>query len=369
MAYSGKITVSNFKEAYTAFIRWICDDPNTPGRDWSLVWYELDTTSGNFSYISYSGSINVQQLNYWYYLPTVQVTEYSFTRNGNLLVEGTDYVIDWFIGKVKFLTGTPPYTVSYSYKFKRFKLVFYNVGPGETDNNWVGFLLNSPGLYKANVCSRVYKYFKPGYTPFYDTVYGSYRYADHDPAFGFWDSTIDLWIFSNRFRIIVVAKSNVYYSFLYVGRFVPFCLPQEYLYPLLNIGDLNIKPDCSVSQWYDSTSSYRSFIAMAYFSTYDYYSNSVCNPDGVFTQSITLVPTQNDKSLWGEIAYMTGFKKVLIPIYIVSSYTLGTFHGVYWSPGFGLASESTIQIDGDTYIIFQNVFRTTWSDFMAIKCE
>jgi hypothetical protein len=48
-------------------------------------------------------------------------------------------------------------------------------------------------------------------------------------------------------------------------------------------------------------------------------------------------------------------------------YISGFPDGCYFSPGFALQSENEFTVGSDTYIIFQNCFRTTYVDFMAIK--
>jgi len=130
MAYSGTIQVSGIAEIFSAIIRFVCGDPSTPGRNWQIIFTELDTSPNNFSYISYSGTLTVNQADTWYDLPTAFVTEYTFTYGGNTLVEKTDYQLDWTLGRIKILSGGSvssfPANIGYSYKFKRYRIVLKN---------------------------------------------------------------------------------------------------------------------------------------------------------------------------------------------------------------------------------------------------
>lgn len=373
MAYSTLITANGFVEAYTKILRYVCEDLSTPGKDWEIVWTELDTSANNFSYIDYSGSLDVNSLDTWYYLPTCYITEYTFTDEAsNTLVEGTDYELDWKLGKIKFLTGTPPYTVNYNYKFKRFRTVLKNTGLSGEEEIYIGLLMISPGYDKANVIVRSYKTFTAGYTDFFDTIAGNGRNSNFDSAFGLWDGSIYLWVFSNKQRIIIVVRNDTYYSFAYVGKFNQFAFPSEYPYPLACIGDLNATTDANNSniRWYSSTDGYRRFIAKAYFGTTNYFNNQICYVDGIWVRNATLDPTTTFTSNWIDIAYIDGYDYVLFPVYILyNNMTLGEFDGIYFSPLVGITSESTITVGTDTYIVFQNCFRTTYHDYMAIKCE
>lgn len=381
MAYSDKITISGteqkpFVKAFSEIIRFIAGDPNTAGRDWRIISCIDDAgRATNFDYISYSGSLNVTQNNVWMDLPTAFVTNYTFTRGGQNLQEDTDYNINWQLGKIRFLTGTTPYTVDYSYQFRRYRVVLKNTGLADNTNIYIGMLMLSSGYDKANIAVRTYKLFVHGSTDFFDTTVGNLRSSSgviyFDPAFGFWNGTIDLWVFSNKQRVIIVARNNTIYTFAYLGKFFPFSQPNEYPYSLMCMGDLNITADTSNPniKWHDSTDTYRRFIANTYFAALSLFCNSVCYIDGLWKNDAYMIPLGANTHVLTDIAYVDGYTKVLLPIYIrYGNYTLGYPDGCYFTPGMNLASESTITVGSDTYIVFQNCFRTSYYDYMAIKC-
>ena len=367
MAYSGRITImdqqNNFVSAFSEIFRFLCDDPSTPGRDWEVIFTELDNSPNNFSYIQYEGTLNVESLNIWIYLPTGFVTEYTFQVNGNTLQEGIDYVIDWILGKVKFLTGTPPYEVSYSYKFKRYRVILKNTGLGGDEEIYVGFLLCSSGYDKANVLVRCYRGYIAGLTTFFDTTHGIPANASSThPMFGFWSGAIDMWIFSNKQRIIIVARNNTYYTFCYVGNIFRLCPPKEYPQPLWIQTDLWGQASLSSTVFYDSTDSNRKFLCYPRTAP-----GWMINYANAWSSNYSMIPTQSGGT-WRTIAYPQGVPRVLWPLYLkCDGMIAGMPDGFYFAPGLSLSSESQIQIGDDTYIIFQNCWRTGWSDFMAIK--
>ena len=378
MAYSGKITISgteqkSFVTAYSKFLRFVTSDSSVPGRDWEII--ECTDDSGranNFNYIQYSGSLSVTENNIWLELPTVHVYNYTFTRQGVTLQEGTDYQINTRLGYVKFLTGSPPYEVNYNYQFRRARVVLKNTGLDGQRLVFIGFLMVSSGFDRANIITRSYKLFIPNNTDFFDTTVGNStpRVSNFDCCWGLWNGTIDMWIFSNKQRIIVVARNNTIYTFCYSGRFFQFSLPSEYPYPLINTADLWVKADLSSAVWHDSTSTDRRFIIR---SRFDGYGRAVCIPGGTWQYTNTVMLPfggDNEESNYYPVSYMSGWKRVLLPSYVYSSPNcLGALDGCYWAPGLNLASESVIEIDGKSYIIFQDCFRTNYENYMAILCE
>lgn len=367
MAYSDKLTATGFVDAYTQILRFITDDPNTAGRDWQIIYTELDNSPNNVQYISYLGSLDVTELNTWYYLPTCHITEYTFNIGGINLVENVDYTLDWKLGKIKFLTQTG--TVDYSYKFKRFRIVLKNVGSG-TDAIYIGLLLVSSGYGKANVIVRCYKAFDVGITPFLDTSVGNRRNNNrYDCAFGMWDSSMNAWIFSNSYRVIVTVRSNVYYSFAYAGWLIRYALPIEYRYPYAVVGDLGSNIDASDANWYDNTDNERNFLAKAYWGTGYARNNQIYTAEGSWVYGATTIPSTNNTDRWIQYYYYPNYPKICIPIYITyNSITYGTLEGVFWMPDNTTPSESIITVGSDQYIVFNNCWRNTWSDYMAIKC-
>jgi hypothetical protein len=408
MAYSGKQTITgqqnNFVSAFTNFFRFICGDPNTPGRDWQIVYTNLDSSPNSFTSIAYSGSITVNALNSAVALPTGFVSNYTFTNGSTTLVEGTDYSLDWKLGYFTLLKGSVPATINYSYNFKRYQIVVRNTGLDGQSQIDLGFLMLSTGLDKANIVMTGYRRFDVGVTNFFDTTGNLYPLQSSDltrcsfPAFGYWTGDIYQWIFSNKQRIIIVVRNNTYYSFGYAGYFMRVSLPSEYPTPLWIYGDLWTGSDITNTTYaiyYDSTlnswpSAVRTYIAQPFTSgfqaptgTNDYGKGGMINYANQWSRRYRMIPTEGpayfydgsnyyDPSsawyTWATVAYQSGYNNVLLPLYLFcDEYISGFPDGCYHSPGFALQSENEITVGNDTYIIFQNCFRTTYDNFMAIK--
>ncbi len=62
----------------------------------------------------------------------------------------------------------------------------------------------------------------------------------------------------------------------------------------------------------------------------------------------------------------------LIPLLLVSTdprHQWGELHNCFWTPGFNLNSEATIEQDGFTHLVFQNCFRVTSDNFFALRFD
>jgi len=376
MAYSGKQTITgqqnNFVSAFTNFFRFICGDPNTPGQDWQIVYTNLDTSPNSFTSIAYSGTITVSALNTPIPLPTGFVSNYTFTNGGTTLIEGTDYTLDWKLGYFTLLKGTVPATINYSYNFKRYQIVVRNTGLDGQSQIDLGFLMLSTGLDKANIIMTGYRRFDVGVTSFFDTTGNLYTLQSTNltqctfPAFGYWTGDIFQWIFSNKQRIIVVVRNNTYYSFGYAGYFMRVSLPSEYPTPMWIYGDLWTGSDItntSYAIYYDNASNgNRRYIAQPNANV-----GGMINYANQWSRGFVMVPTDTT-STWSTVAYQQGYNNILMPLYFFcDGYVSGFPDGCYFAPGFALQSENEFTVGSDTYIIFQNCFRTTYADFMAIK--
>lgn len=359
MAYSGKIEVEGIPEIFSTIIRFLCDDPNTPGRDWQIIFTELDNSSNNFQWIRKTGTLTIPSANTWVYLPSGFVTEYSFTYNSQTLQEGVDYQLNWILGKIKIINSSFnfPLNINYDYKFKRYRIIIKNNGLWGEDDIFVGFLLLSQGYDRANVYTTCYKILNTQFEGFFTG--NSYIRSQSNWNFGFHKDLVNLWIFSNKRRIIIVIRSNTYYSYCYVGSFLPFCMPHEYPYPLVIKTDLWGNPDLSSIIWYDSTNNNRHFLAFGSYEGVDF--------SNYWGRDITILPTSSTSN-WLTITYMDDYNKVLWPLYLYKNFPLGELDGVYYIPDSSNIAETLITIDEINYLIVPNCWRIDWTNWIAIKC-
>jgi hypothetical protein len=143
-------------------------------------------------------------------------------------------------------------------------------------------------------------------------------------------------------------------------------LPSEYPTPVWVYGDLWTGTDItntSYAIYYDNASnSNRRYIAQPNANV-----GGVVNYANQWSRGFVMVPTDTT-STWSTVAYQSGYNNILMPLYLYcDGYVSGFPDGCYLAPGFALQSENEFTVGSDTYIVFQNCYRTTYADFMAIK--
>jgi len=319
--------------------------------------YSMDYTNGTITCLS-TGSMVAN---------TDYKISYTYTLSNT-----DDYEINNNLGRVKFLsTGsvTSGDTIHATYTWKREYIILYSTGVSGSEKIYIGAIpyINSDGVH-GYINWKAYKFWQEGMS-FGDTSLGT-KYNGF--GFALWSSDTDLWLFVNQQRVIAVSCIQTYYNSIYIGFFNRFLMPHEYNYPLCVISS----DDTGMN--YDSQSGYRHFIPnakrinmmnernlwTAYYqeTTYtDEYYISGRNFNGI-------LPNQQDTGNLVQVHYPSNASIGLLPIYL---YWNGNIYGqlddVYFTPASILSSESEITIGNDTYIVFEDVFRHGWSQFMAIK--
>ena len=170
---------------------------------------------------------------------------------------------------------------------------------------------------------------------------------------------IDYWLVVNAQRIMAGMKvgTPVYGSF-YAGKFLPFTLPAQWPYPVVCAGMLVGTPatrfsDTSYSIPYKGS---RSNMQMR-------------GIDGTYSSPYAWPWTA------GEYLTSTGQLRETGTIYTLQPVVLhnnaGTLHGeldgVLHVSGFQQGVENTLLIDGVNYVVMQDVYRTGFSDYFAIR--
>lgn len=165
---------------------------------------------------------------------------------------------------------------------------------------------------------------------------------------------IDYWLIANGQRIAVVMKvgTPVYESF-YIGKFFPYATPSQYPYPLVCAGMLGSKSgtrysDTSHSMGYKGN---RSNFKMRFV-------------DGAWKQvgvspyndwAGSLRSTETDTYQLHQLELMDG------------SNIYGALDGIFHVTGFNNVVENTITVGTDTYLVVQDVWRTGFGDYFAMR--
>ena len=362
MSYSGKQSFSGnyvIRDLWTYLIRFIVDSGY-----WSIIYSDLSSgDSTDVMSYSISHDMTVSSLDTWVDMQSATIYDIVVKSSDGSITyaEGTDYEVNNNIGRIKFLSSgsiAQNDTVHIDYTWKKTYIILYSTGVSGSEKIYIGIEPHiDPDGVHGNINWKAYKYWQEGMTH-NDTTLGN---PNDWHVNSLWNSDADLWLFVNPQRVVSVTCVQTYYSSTYVGFFNRFLMPHEYNYPLCVV----------TSDWasdnYDSTSDYRHFIPnsknidfMVEDNTWKGWLNSD-NP-GV------LLPNQQDTGHLVQVHYPSNTPIGLLPIYIYyNSNIYGQLDNVYFTPAAILASESEITIGNDTYIVFEDVFRHGWSQFMAIK--
>lgn len=207
-----------------------------------------------------------------------------------------------------------------------------------------------------------------------------------------WQNDIDYWFYGSGRRAIIVAKVNTSYVSMYAGLFLPFALPSQYTKPFYLAGNYPILAP------YDVSNARNRFIVdpgdqTAYYLNKDVntwlkvqnHDDSVAVVNFSASPNAFMWPHRSYRAIGGDIIStpiswnfngmmnMRPLNSGEIPnfqAHILSGgerKAIGALDGVYTSPGFGKTSEQLLTYGVRDFRAFQNVFRTTARDFMAIE--
>lgn len=191
-----------------------------------------------------------------------------------------------------------------------------------------------------------------------------------------WNSSIPYWFVANGRRFIVIAKVSTVYSSMYAGFFLPFATPTEFPYPIF-VGASH--EDGNTHRWSQATHVVGGFWDPSYGNAYLRHNDGTWIPfanydDGTGGSRSNL----NDNAIWPYHMDLRARENedgsyTLLPTVLHSNYSSGNVYGeldgVFFTAGYGVGSEDTIVLSGDTHLIVQSVYRTTRLSYAAIKLE
>lgn len=265
--------------------------------------------------------------------------------------------------------------------------------PGATSGNEFFLYLAS----KANVGSGFYGIQMNGAVDYDDSLSTSGQtLISPNVWLNLWNNSMDYWFIANDRRVIVIAKVNTAYMSAYAGLFLPFALPTEYKKPFL------IGASYSALEAPDLSNSANRFIAdpglngmyylnlatNAWIAVANHEDTPNSNYDIDVVNTATMWPHKSlingtvsatatgSWSLFG-LAGMRPLKTGESPQYPchIISYTelkmVGVLDGVFALPGFNRTSEQELSYGSParTFLVVQNIFRTTGRDFMSVELD
>jgi len=218
--------------------------------------------------------------------------------------------------------------------------------------------------------------------------------APHFPRLHLWNSAIPYWFVVNPRRVIIVAKISTIYQLGYLGWINPYLPAVNMPYPMLIAGTSTasngnrwstvhdthsfavMQPVCANGSSTENTlltnprSSARFWFG-EWHGVQNYFNSSLSN----VTRWKTIWPyvTRGGQhyNLMRTIPADGGY--VLTPVVVnftsPAKYVFGELSGIYHVSGFSNAAENIVTIGADSYLVVQNVYRNTISDYCAVKLE
>lgn len=210
-----------------------------------------------------------------------------------------------------------------------------------------------------------------------------------------WNQNMTYWIVANGRRWVLVVKVSTTYSSAYCGFFLPYATPSEYPYPMVvaGVSDLN-------ARWSSQSNRTRFMADPGYGTMFTYYPDNVWRRISNYDDGTGSFDEPLSGNLPGSIGYMfptqqEGYSTFQSPSardvsanantcldgsYLLRDLTLvaaasgspynafmGVLDGVYWVPGLGNSAENVITKGADDHLVVQNVFRTGFRDYMAVR--
>lgn len=254
-------------------------------------------------------------------------------------------------------------------------------GPGLSGQDEVFFGFRTVSNYQADYYNLIGR-FMTGYND--QLFYSDQPGVSTAVQATLWNQPIQYWFVANGRRFIVIAKVSTVYASMYGGFILPYALPSEMPYPIVAGGNAasnvrwSVQTASNSSFWNPSTngSNNPTLVGRAVDGTME----GFCNfNEGSGIQAYIrgkTYPYAYDETQGGSPGSQLNYRPspdnqyALQPVVLNSARgpdVYGELEGVYHVSGFNNASENTIVIEDDTYLIVQAAFRTTPSDYAAIR--
>ena len=170
---------------------------------------------------------------------------------------------------------------------------------------------------------------------------------------------IDYWLTINGQRLVLAMKVGTpVYEVCYIGKCLPYGRPTQYPYPLVCAGMLNGETATRFSEQ-THTTPFKGNRANLKLRTNDGWKQPYAFPWGNSATTTTRQLRDTD-----------GVYHLLpIELHDNTANIWGALDGVYYVSGFDNVVENNLILDGVTYIVIQDVWRTSHTDFVAIRMD
>jgi len=214
---------------------------------------------------------------------------------------------------------------------------------------------------------------------------GGNSQAFPSPVLPLWDSTIPFWFIANGRRAIVIAQISGVYMTCYLGFLSAYMSPGTFPYPLIVGGSLafaSAEPAVGSPNWRWSYAGpeMRAFpmpVPLNLGADSDS-SLRLRLPSGIWRGFSTSAADATYGKVWPygwvNIAAWDWRPNLdgsysMLPVVLCDNTpnVYGELEGVYAITGFSQGAENTITVGGIQYLVVQNAFRNTKSDFFAVR--
>lgn len=197
-----------------------------------------------------------------------------------------------------------------------------------------------------------------------------------------WNSSMPYWFAATGRYVVIVAKVSTVYTSAILGLMNPYATPTQFPYPLIVGGSMRFSSEPasnSVSwRWSYTGVEIGAFPMSIDNNGSDSKPLKLRRPDGYWRGFTRGVVTNYSGMIWPYVDGMTDLRAnidgsyPLLPVILFEDNTttkniFGELPGIYATTGFGNAVENIITVGRDQYLVVQNVFRTTKTDYFAVK--
>lgn len=300
----------------------------------------------------------------------------------------TDY-LDLIAKFVTFVTGlgTNPWTVQRN-----------TVGAGPVGE----VILKAPGLAGtdqifvgiqpfANVTADYYNWRLAGFTGYNNALaFGAQAGVMQNVFLTLWNSSIPYWFIANGRRAIIVAKVSTSYVVAYLGFIHQYASPAQYPYPLFVGGNLaweteppanNVNWRWSLSDNHNHNFPFSNDVTIGSGIQLNTNSARLKSPAGVWlglkAGKDGVYQDLDASSIWPYMAGMANLQQNLgtpaqspvLPVILHDNTpeVYGEFDGLAATSGQGIASEDTLTVGSDSWLVVQDVFRTDRNRYCAVR--
>ena len=176
---------------------------------------------------------------------------------------------------------------------------------------------------------------------------------------------IDYWLTLNGQRLVLAMKVGTpVYESMYLGKVLPYARPSQYPYPVLVGAMLTGETTTRFSE-----TTHRCWVKGASASpTYDCARLRFNDGNWVMTEAF---PWGNNDIAGANSLRDTDGTYPVTPVVLhnATSGMFGELDGVFHITGFNNAVENTFVIDGLTHVVLQDVWRTGFNDYYAIRMD